>query len=104
MPCIIQTDKFEKNCDEKVIAFDHPLQALQKLNGFYYYWKKNEFPDMEFNDQRQIGFSAQEVEKLFPEVVMTDANGYKSVDYGRLTPVLVEAIKEQQKQIDELKN
>jgi trimeric autotransporter adhesin len=31
---------------------------------------------------------------------MTDANGYKSVDYGRLTPVLVEAIKEQQKQIN----
>ena len=51
-------------------------------------------------DERQIGFSAQEIEKLFPEVVMTDANGYKSVDYGRLTPVLVEAIKEQQKQID----
>jgi hypothetical protein len=43
------------------------------------------------------------VEKLFPEVVMTDANGYKSVDYGRLTPVLVEAIKEQQQQIDEIK-
>ena len=55
---------------------------------------------MEFGDERQIGFSAQEVEKLFPEVVTTDANGYKSVDYGRLTPVLVEAIKEQQKQID----
>jgi len=34
---------------------------------------------------------------------MTDAHGYKSVDYGRLTPVLVEAMKEQQKQIDELK-
>ncbi len=79
-------------------SFDHPLQALQKLNGFYYYWKKDE------------GISAQEVEKLFPEVVMTDTKGYKSVDYGRLTPVLVEAIKEQQqqitaqqKQIDELK-
>ena len=55
---------------------------------------------MEFGDERQLGFSAQEVEKLFPEVVTTDANGYKSVDYGRLTPVLVEAIKEQQKQID----
>ena len=57
---------------------------------------------MKFTDTRQIGFSAQEVEKLFPEVVLTDANGYKSVDYGRLTPVLVEAIKELQKQIDTL--
>ena len=55
---------------------------------------------MDFGDERQIGFSAQEVEKLFPEIVMTDTNGYKSVDYGRLTPILVEAIKEQQQQID----
>ena len=39
-------------------------------------------------------------ETLFPEIVMTDTNGYKSVDYGRLTPILVEAIKEQQQQID----
>jgi len=57
---------------------------------------------MQFNDERQLGFSAQEVEKLFPEIVMTDDNGYKSVDYGRLTPVLVEAIKEQQQQIIKL--
>lgn len=82
--------------------FDHPLRSLLSLNGFYYFWKSAEFPGMSFNDDRQIGFSAQEVEKLFPEMVMTDASGYKSVDYGRLTPVLVEAIKEQQKQIDEL--
>ena len=37
-------------------------------------------------------------------MVFTDAEGFKSVDYARLTPVLVEGIKEQQKQIDELKN
>jgi Chaperone of endosialidase/Head domain of trimeric autotransporter adhesin len=77
------------------------LSSVLALNGIYYYWKKDEFPDMQFNDKRQLGFSAQEVEKLFPEIVMTDTNGYKSVDYGRLTPVLVEAVKEQQKQINE---
>ena len=55
---------------------------------------------MKFDDMRQIEFAALEVEKLFPEIVMTDANGFKSVDYGRLTPVLVEAMKEQQKKID----
>lgn len=57
---------------------------------------------MQFPGNRQLGFSAQEVEKFFPEVVMTDENGYKSVDYGRLTPVLVEAMKEQQQQINAL--
>jgi len=78
---------------------NNPLSSVLSLNGFYYHWKQDEFPDMQFSDKRQLGFSAQEVEKLFPEIVMTDANGYKSVDYGRMTPVLVEAIKEQQKNI-----
>jgi len=77
------------------IPITKPLASVLSLNGFYYYWKKDEFPQMQFNDERQLGFSAQEIERLFPEIVMTDANGYKSVDYGRLTPVLVEAIKEQ---------
>jgi hypothetical protein len=81
----------------------HSLQSVLSLSGFYYQWKKDEYPGMQFSNSRQLGFSAQEVEKLFPEIVMTDDNGYKSVDYARLTPVLVEAIKEQQKQIDELK-
>lgn len=84
-------------------SFCNPLQSILSLNGFYYQWKKEEYPDMQFTGNRQLGFSAQEMEILFPEIVMTDNNGYKSVDYGRLTPVLVEAIKEQQKQIEELK-
>src|SRR5258705_13292698 len=70
------------------------------MNGIYYYWRQDEFPGMNFTNDRQLGFSAQEIEKLFPELVMTDLKGYKSVDYGRMTPVLVEAIKEQQAIID----
>jgi hypothetical protein len=52
---------------------------------------------------RQLGVIAQEVEEVFPEVVHTDEDGIKSVAYGNLTAVLIEAIKEQQKQIDELR-
>jgi len=37
---------------------------------------------------------AQEVEEIFPELVRTDADGYKSVDYAKLTPILLEAVKE----------
>ena len=50
----------------------------------------------------QIGVIAQEVEKVLPQTVLTPEDGYKSVDYSRFTPILIEAIKEQQKQIDEL--
>ena len=50
-----------------------------------------------------IGFIAQELEIIYPELVKTGSNGYKSVDYSKLTPILVEAIKAQQAQIDALK-
>jgi hypothetical protein len=66
-------------------------------------WRKEEFPEMNFGDGRQIGFIAQEVEEVLPEVVHTDSEGYKSVEYSKVVSVLVEAIKEQQKEIDELK-
>ena len=55
-----------------------------------------------FSKDEQIGFIAQEIEKIYPQVVLTDKNGYKSIDYSKLTPILVEAIKEQQKIIQEL--
>jgi hypothetical protein len=50
----------------------------------------------------QIGFVAQEVEQVLPEVVSTDEEGYKFLDYTKLTAVLVEAIKEQNAQIQAL--
>jgi exopolysaccharide biosynthesis protein len=51
----------------------------------------------------KVGVIAQEVEKVVPEVVATNADGYKSVSYGNLVGVLIEAVKSQQTQIDELR-
>jgi hypothetical protein len=73
------------------------------LNGVYYYWKKDQFPEKGFNDERQIGFIAQDLEKVFPELVKTDAQGYKSVNYGAMSAVLLEAVKQQQESIESLK-
>jgi trimeric autotransporter adhesin len=83
-------------------SLQNPLKKIQKLNAIYYNWKQDEFPSMHFNNERQLGLSAQEVEKLFPEIVQTNADGYKAVDYSRLTPVLIEGMKEQQQQIEML--
>ena len=55
-----------------------------------------------FEEGRQIGLIAQEVEAVFPELVKTDSQGYKAVSYEKLTAVLVEAMKEQQAKISEL--
>ncbi len=84
-----------------------PLQDIYpkvlELQGFKYNWRDDEFPEMNFDKERQIGLIAQDVEKIFPELVKTDDKGYKAVSYEKLTVILLESLKEQQKQIDELK-
>jgi hypothetical protein len=65
---------------------------------------------VEYNDiriepeRKRIGLIAQEVELIVPEVVRTGDDGIKSIEYQNLVPLLIEAIKDQQKQINELKN
>lgn len=92
--------RFKKN----ITPLPNALTNVMKLQGVNYNWKVKDFPEKQFTDTKQIGFIAQELEKIYPEMVITDKEGYKSVDYSRLTPVLVEAIKEQQKQIKELQD
>lgn len=58
---------------------------------------------MNFDDETHIGVIAQDVEKVFPELVITDDNGYKAVAYDKLSAVLLEGMKEQQAQINILK-
>ena len=54
------------------------------------------------NNKPSIGVIAQDIEKVLPEVVETNSNGLKSVSYGNIVGVLIEAIKEQQVRIEEL--
>jgi hypothetical protein len=64
--------------------------------------RTKEFPQYHFTAGRQMGLLAQNVETVVPEAV-NEKDGYKGVDYARLVPLLIESIKEQQQQIDELK-
>lgn len=83
----------DKRYKKDIQKIPYALDKVLSLNGVYYYWKKDEYPNQAFTEDRQIGVIAQELEELFPEMVMTDQEGYKSVDYARLTPVLIESIK-----------
>jgi hypothetical protein len=80
---------------ENIKTIDSALEKVNKLRG------------VEFNkigeEKTCIGVIAQEVEEVLPEVVETDDNGMKAVAYGNMVGLLIEAMKEQQKQIDELK-
>jgi len=75
------------------------LDKILHLKGVRFEWKKDEFPDQGFETGTQIGLIAQDVEKLFPELVRTDDNGFKAVSYEKLSVVLLEGMKEQQHQI-----
>ena len=88
---------------ENIVPIDNALDKIMSLSGYYYSFKAKDFPDMGFDSQKQIGIIAQEVEEVLPEVVTTLQNGYKAVDYPKLIPLLIQGIKEQQQQIDELK-
>ena len=78
-----------------ITPLQNVLQNVLNLSGYTYFWRREEFKEKNFTADRQLGFIAQEVEALYPEMVLTDEKtGYKSVDYSRMTPVLLEAIKE----------
>lgn len=85
---------------ENVIQIDRPLEKVMNLRGVYYDWKK------ERGGKHAIGFIAEEVAEVLPEIVVfeKDGSGYVSgMDYSKVTPLLVEAIKAQQEVIEELK-
>ena len=100
-------ERFKKN----IKPLKNSLGNVLKLDGVTYDWRINEFPNEKFPNVKQNGLIAQDVEKVFPNLVETRGDGYKQVDYVMLVPSLIEAIKElkdisdkQAKQIDDLKN
>ena len=86
---------------ENITPLTSALENVLLVSGVNYDWKTDEFPEQAFSENRQIGFIAQEMEKVYPELVTSDSEGYKRLDYSRATPILWEAIKEQQGIIEE---
>ena len=73
------------------------LSIVHKLRGVRYNWKDESRPE------NKIGFIAQEVEAVLPELVHTRENGFKGVNYAEMTAVLVEAVKELSAEVEALK-
>ena len=78
------------------------IEKIIRLNGKYYTWneKMEEITGITGNS---YGVIAQEVQKEFPEMVQMQENGYLTVDYNQLIPVMIEAIKELKMEIDSIK-
>lgn len=80
---------------ENVQPILNPIEKVKELNGYTF--------NRIGQQKRSVGLMAQEVEKVLPEAVMKNRDGIKSLAYGNLIALLVETVKEQQKQIDELR-
>ncbi len=78
----------------EIETLEGALQQVLQMRGVTYQFKTEAFPEKRFSIETQIGFIAQELEMLYPQLVTTKADGYKAVDYSKLSPVLVESIKE----------
>jgi hypothetical protein len=76
---------------KEILALNNSLSTIQKLRGISYYWK-----DETKGNRLQFGVIAQKMEDVFPNLVYTETEGYKSVNYIGVIPVLIEATKEQQ--------
>ena len=91
-------EKSDGRLKKDIKPLSHALDSILQLQGKTYRWKE----DTTFANKADIGLIAQDVEKVFPELVAEDEQGYKAIAYSKLTTVLIEAIKEQQGQITTL--
>jgi len=93
---------------ENVTVIDNALDKLKQLNGVFFDWTK-EYMDKRggedgyFVKKKDTGIIAQDVEKVLPEIVRTKQDGFKGVQYEKLAGLLIEAIKELNEKVDNLR-
>ncbi len=92
----------DERLKENITNIKEPLQKLSYINGVEFDWIPKE--GIHSNEGHDVGVIAQQVEKVLPELVTDRENGYKAVRYEKIVALLIEAVKEQQLQIDELKS
>jgi hypothetical protein len=100
---IFSSTSSDARLKKDVQPINNALDIVKNLNGVYFKWNNND--DFKTEDEtRQIGLIAQEVEQHLPEAVtLNGVKDYKTIRYSEMVSVLVEAMKEQQQQIDSLK-
>lgn len=101
MTAVTVTETSDERLKENIepLNINKVLEALDAINTYQYTWKADSASTAK---RIQYGVIAQEVERILPNIVHTDAKGFKSVNYTALIPFLLEAIKSQQQKIEEL--
>jgi hypothetical protein len=89
----------DKRLKDNIRPITNALDKISKIGGYYFDWNNKQ----EVHTGQDVGVIAQEIESILPELVIERDNGYKAVKYEKLVALLIEGIKEQQEQINELK-
>jgi hypothetical protein len=87
---------------ENITPIENAIDKIRKISGNTYDWK-SELKDIHGYEGNDVGVIAQEVEAVLPQLVQNRDNGYKAVKYDKLVALLIEGIKEQQLQIEQLR-
>ena len=104
---IVAYSTSDRRLKENIKPIENALCKVVGVTGNTFNWKElseQEVKDIHGNKGNDVGVIAQEIEEILPQAVTTRDSGYKAVNYEKLVPLLIEAIKDQQKQIDELKD
>jgi hypothetical protein len=85
---------------KNIEPFTLVLDKISQLQPVTYDWAAEEHPEYHFGSERTTGLIAQEVEKVFPNMVATDERGYKAVNYSQLPLLLLQATREMKAESD----
>jgi hypothetical protein len=99
---IVAYSTSDKRLKENITPITNALEKVRSLTGVEFDWKQ-ETESVHGYEGHDVGVIAQEVQAVLPEAVRTNESGYLSVRYEKMIALLVEAMKEQQAEIDELK-
>ncbi|CAD5277294.1 hypothetical protein IMPERIA89_430016 [Imperialibacter sp. 89] len=89
----------DKRLKKEITQLDSSLEKLMQLNGYNYYLKSDSL-----SKELKTGVIAQEVEKVFPNLILNRPDGFLAVDYQGLIPILLEALKEEHARVSGLEN
>jgi hypothetical protein len=98
---IVAYSTSDKRWKNNIVKIDSPLEKISQISGVEFDWIEDE--PFHGNKGHDVGVIAQEIELVIPEAVQTRESGMKAVQYDKIIPLLIEAIKELQKEIKELK-
>jgi len=83
---------------------ENALDKIDRMNGYYYELRADEYPELNMREGRSIGFLAEEVKEVVPEVVSDANDGLMGVSYAKISALLVEAVKELKAGNEELRD